>query len=340
MKHLFKNQQFLSIFLLASTAIFTNSLKALPSSLELLNLSIQDSYTVSRRISGRMLPQNQSMLSFEIQGRIMSFPADIGDAVKAGDVLASLDASEIQANFNQAKAQQKLTSLALDRFKDLKEDGFVSSQELDRALAEYDIASSQVEFFSVKLRQTQLIAPFDGLVQQRFYDPGSMVNPMQPVLELIDSKGVEGHISVPQKYLALLEIGASYAFDISGKTINATLKRLAPMTNVGSGNRLAIFSFTQFVAPGEVVNLLLKTQIQTTGAWVPLSALSQGNQGLWNIYTLVDNQDGSKSVAREIVSLEYTDGTYAFISGTIKSGDQVITGGASKVIEGQRFLNQ
>lgn len=340
MKNLSQTQQFLSILLLASTAIFTNSLKALPSSLELLNLSIQDSYTVSRKISGRMLPQNQSMLSFEIQGRIVSFSADIGDAVKAGDVLASLDASEIQANFNQAKAQQKLTGLALDRFKDLKEDGFVSSQELDRASAEHDIASSQVEFFSVKLRQSQLIAPFDGLVQQRFYDLGSMVNPMQPVLELIDSKGVEGHISVPLKYLELLEIDKSYEFDISGKTINATLERLSPMTNVGSGNRLAIFSFTQFIAAGEVVNLLLKTQIRTTGAWVPLSALSQGNQGLWNIYTLIDNQDGSKSVAREIVTLEYTDGTYAFISGTISNGDQVITGGASKVIEGQRFLNQ
>lgn len=313
---------------------------SLPSSLELLTLNLQDEYLVSRKLSGRILPKNQAMLSFEIQGRIINFPSDIGDPVSSGDVLASLDNSEIQASYNQAVAQQKLSGLVLDRYKDLKKDGFVSSQEYDRAIAENDIALAQVEFFKIKLRQSQLIAPFDGFIQQRFYDTGSMVNPMQPVLEIIDSKHVEAQVSVPLKYLDLLMLGELYEFESSNKIYQAKLERISPMTNVGSGNRLAIFSFKEFIVPGEVTNLVLKTQISSRGAWVPLTALSQGNQGLWNIYTLLDNQDGSKSVVREIVSLEYTDGIYAFISGTIKTGDRVITGGASKVIEGQRFLNQ
>jgi len=327
-----------AIFLLLFV-IGTNA-HSLPSSLELLTLNLQDDYLVSRKLSGRILPKNQAMLSFEIQGRINNFPSDIGDSVNAGDVLASLDNSEIYASYNQAVAQKKLSGLVLDRYKDLKKDGFVSSQEYDKAVAEYDIAASQVEFFKVKLRQSQLIAPFDGFIQQRFYDTGSMVNPMQPVLEIIDSKQVEAQVSIPLKYLDLLVPGELYEFELSNNVYQAKLERLSPMTNVGSGNRLAIFSFKEFIAPGEVTNLVLKTQISSRGAWVPLTALSQGNQGLWNIYSLIDNQDGSKSVVREIVSLEYTDGIYAFISGTIKTGDRVITGGASKVIEGQRFLNQ
>lgn len=334
-----QKSHFISTFLFFNLFLISSFIHSLPTSLELLNLNLQESYIVSRKLSGRMLPKNQSMLSFEIQGRIFNFPSDIGDSVKKGDVLALLDSSEIKANLNQARAKAKLASLALTRFQNLKEDGFVSFQELDRANAEFEIATSQVEFFEVKLNQTRLLAPFDGFVQQRFYDLGAMVNPLQPVLELIDSKAVEAHISVPLKYLELLSIGEDYEFDLAGKVHYAKLERLSPMTNLGSGNRLAIFSFDEFIAPGEVINLLLKTEIVSKGAWVPLSALSQGNQGLWNIYTLIDNKDGSKSVAREVVNLDYTDGEYAFISGTISSGDQVITGGASKVIDGQRFLN-
>ena len=72
-----------------------------------------------------------------------------------------------------------------------------------------------------------------------------------------------------------------------------------------------------------------------TGAWVPLKSLSQGTQGLWNLYTVSKNSNNQFKVAKEIVELIHVEGDNAYISGTISTGDMVVSGGAEKVIENE-----
>jgi RND family efflux transporter MFP subunit len=133
-------------------------------SLEVLEVEIQDSYKEIKLIPGKVLPTQISNLAFEIPGIVYKINADIGDRFAKGDVLAELDSREVNANFMQAEARFKLSKLALDRFEDLKKDGFISAQEFDRASAEYDVAKSELEFFKVKLSQTKITAPYDGFI--------------------------------------------------------------------------------------------------------------------------------------------------------------------------------
>lgn len=72
-----------------------------------------------------------------------------------------------------------------------------------------------------------------------------------------------------------------------------------------------------------------------TGAWVPLKSLSQGTQGLWNLYTVSKDNNEQYKVAKEIVELIHVEGDNAYISGTISTGDMVVSGGAEKVIENE-----
>ena len=104
-------------------------------SLEVLEVEIQDSYKEIKLIPGKVLPTQISNLAFEIPGIVYKINADIGDRFAKGDVLAELDSREVNANFMQAEARFKLSKLALDRFEDLKKDGFISAQEFDRASA-------------------------------------------------------------------------------------------------------------------------------------------------------------------------------------------------------------
>ena len=73
----------------------------------------------------------------------------------------------------------------------------------------------------------------------------------------------------------------------------------------------------------------------STGAWVPLKSLSQGTQGLWNLYTVKKDNNNQLKVAKEIVELIHVEGDNAYISGTISTGDMVVSGGAEKVIENE-----
>ena len=304
-------------------------------SLEITTIEIQDSYNTIQRFPGKILPLNYSKLAFEVPGKIADVKIDIGDAVKKNEILAALDPAEMQANLNQAQARFDLAEQALRRFKDLKSKGFISNQELDRANSEFLIAKAQVDLYSVKLEQTFIRAPFDGYIQNRFLDSGTVISPGAPILEIIDSTVVEAHVSVPSNVIEGLKEGEFYNFLIDGKIFSAKLKRFTKMSNQGSDNRLCIFEFNTFISPGSISYLQLNQQKLATGAWVPLKSLSQGTQGLWNLYTVSKDKNDQFKVAKEIVELIYVEGDNAYISGTISTGDMVVAGGAEKVIENE-----
>ena len=318
-----------SFFFLLAVDLSSNT------SLEITTIEIQDSYNTIQRFPGKILPLNYSKLAFEVPGKIADVKIDIGDAVKKNEILAALDPAEMQANLNQAQARFDLAEQALKRFKDLKSKGFISNQELDRANSEFLIAKAQVDLYSVKLEQTFIRAPFDGYIQNRFLDSGTVISPGAPILEIIDSTVVEAHVSVPSNVIEGLKEGEFYNFLIDGKIFSAKLKRFTKMSNQGSDNRLCIFEFNTFISPGSISYLQLNQQKLATGAWVPLKSLSQGTQGLWNLYTVSKDKSDQFKVAKEIVELIYVEGDNAYISGTISTGDMVVAGGAEKVIENE-----
>ena len=315
----------LNLFLIS--IIFSSELL----SLEILEVKMMESYKITREFPGKLLPAQQSNLAFEIPGKINVVNVDIGDAVKKGQILAELDNREATAQLKQAKAKYDLALQILNRYKDLRSEGHISIQDLDNANSEELIAKSQYEFYKVKLEQTKLIAPFDGVIQNRYLDTGSVINGGIPIVEILGSKNVEAHISIPLKFIDKLNIGNSYDFKIGNKRPKGVLARLAPMTPGGSDNRLAIFNFDTFFDPGSIAELKLSLNIEGRGTWVPIKSLSQSEQGIWAIYTVNDK----KVVVRDLVEILYFEGEYAFVNGTLNDGDFVVLGGAQKIIEGK-----
>ena len=299
--------------------------------IEILEIKMLDSYKITRNFPGKLLPSEQSKLAFEIPGKINIINVDIGDEVKKGQILAELDGREASAQLEQAKAKYDLAKQVLIRYKDLRSQGHISIQDLDNANSEELIAKSQYDFYKVKFEQTKLLAPFDGFIQNRFLDTGSVINGGVPIIEILDSTNVKAHISIPISYTNNLEIGNEYLFKIGNKEVIGYLERLAPMTPGGSDNRLAIFNFNSFFNPGSIAQLKLSMTTSGRGTWVPIKSLSQSEQGIWAIYTI--NQESV--VVRDLVDIIYFEGEYAYVNGTLKDGDLVILGGAQKIIEGK-----
>ena len=321
-KHIINRLNLFVISIILSSELF---------SLEILEVKMMDSYKITREFPGKLLPAQQSNLAFEIPGKINIINVDIGDAVKKGQILAELDNREATAQLKQAKAKYDLAVQILNRYKDLRSEGRISIQDLDNANSEELIAKSRYEFYKVKLEQTKLIAPFDGVIQNRYLDTGSVISGGIPIIEILGSKNVEAHISIPLKFIDKLNIGDSYDFKIGDKRPTGVLARLAPMTPGGSDNRLAIFNFDTFFYPGSIAELKLSLNIEGRGTWVPIKSLSQSEQGIWAIYTVNDK----KVVVRDLVEILYFEGEYAFVNGTLNDGDLVVLGGAQKIIEGK-----
>ena len=301
--------------------------------LEVLEVKTSQSYEISKNLPGELLPFQQSKIAFEITGRISSIFVDIGDRVKKDEVLAKLDDSEVNANLEQAVARLDLANQVLNRFEDLRKKGFISIQDFDKAKSEYLVAKSQVKFFEVKKSQTILRAPYDGFIQNRFVDEGTVINGSNPILEILDANKVEAHVSIPENLVNNLEVSNDYFFEIGQEKAKGKFKRLAPMSASGSNSRLAIFEFSDFFIPGSVIDLIIKIEKSEEGIWLPINSLSQSEQGLWSVYTVSD--DGSNRVEKDLVRILHFENNYAYVSGTLKDGDLVILGGLSKIIEGQ-----
>ena len=301
--------------------------------LEVLEVKTSQSYEISKNLPGELLPFQQSKIAFEITGRISSIYVDIGDRVKKDEMLAKLDDSEVNANLEQAVARLDLANQVLNRFEDLRKKGFISIQDFDKAKSEYLVAKSQVKFFEVKKSQTILRAPYDGFIQNRFVDEGTVINGSNPILEILDANKVEAHVSIPENLVNNLKVSNDYTFEIGQEKAIGKFKRLAPMSASGSNSRLAIFEFSDFFIPGSIIDLIIKIRKSEQGVWLPINSLSQSEQGLWSVYTVSD--DGSNRVEKDLVRILHFENNYAYVSGTLKDGDLVLLGGLSKIIEGQ-----
>ena len=298
---------------------------------DLYEVTIIEQYETSRLLPGKLAPKRRSTLGFEAQGLVKVIVVDIGDRVSKGDLLAELVDSEALALANEAKANLSMTQKAFVRAKSLNSEKLLSEQDLEAAELRYLVAKAQHDRSLARLRQTKIIAPYDGIIQSRLLDEGSIVNAGIPVLEILDSESVEAKVALPKSLMDAVKVGQTYQFILDGETSDAILTRLAPMSERGSNTRLGLFEFEGFFNPGSTARLNLKTLEAKRGAWVPLNSLSQAEQGLWTVFTLGSNNIASK----DYVELLHIENTMAFVSGTLKTGDMIIIGGSMKVAEGQ-----
>ena len=294
-------------------------------------VTITKEYAVNKMLPAKVVPKRQSILAFEVPGKVKNIKVDIGDRVNKGQLLAEIEDAEALARLNEAQANFLMAKNTFKRSQVLDEASYVSEQRLENEEFRVQIAKAQYEIAATKFQQTKILAPYDGIIQSRHLDEGSIVNPSVPVLEILDSKNVEAKVSLPKSIISEMRLDQKYSFLIDDKTSDARLMRLAPMSSKGSNNRLGIFAFDEFFSPGTTARLVLTVKESKPGAWVPLNALSQAEQGLWNVFTLSDDSTTQK----DYVELIHIEKAMAYVSGTLKTGDRVIVGGASKVAEGQ-----
>ena len=298
---------------------------------DLHKVTIVKEYAVVKMLPAKVVPKRQSLLAFEVLGKVKIITVDIGDKVKKGQLLAELEDAEALARVNEAQANFLMAKNTFKRSQVLDAASYVSEQRLESEEFRAQIAKAQYEIAMTKFQQTKIQAPYDGIIQSRLLDEGSIVNPSVAILEILDSKYVKAKVSLPKSIISQMRVDQTYPFLIGDQKSEARLMRLAPMSSKGSNNRLGIFAFDEFFSPGATARLVLTIKEFKPGAWVPLNALSQAEQGLWNVFTVSD--DGTTQ--KDYVELIHIENTMAYVSGTLKTGDRVIVGGTSKVAEGQ-----
>ena len=305
--------------------------------------------------AGEVKSRTESRLSFRVGGKMLKRAVDIGDTVKAGQVLAQLDPQDLRLGQDAARASVAMAQASYDqnaadfkRYKDLHDQGFIGPAELDRrdmalktARAQLDQARAQSNVQGNQASYAALLADASGVITGVDVEPGMVVAAGTPVLRLAHDGARDVVFSVPEDKVGLVKAMAAQPgrfkvrlWGTDAQALPATIREISaaadPMTrtflikaDVGTASGMRL---------GQTATVLMELP-QTAGVTkLPLSALreEQGKSAVW----LVDR--GNMTVKSQIVTLAGADGNDAVISSGLAPGQVVVTAGVHVLNPGQK----
>ena len=163
-------------------------------------------------LMGLIYSKSSPSLAVEVSGRVVEIIADVGDEVKAGDILAKIDSEKYNLQFSQAKAEiARLSALLVNKELDLQraeklfKDNLVSEEMMDRTKADFNALKEQMNAADAQLRnanrlieETNIKAPIESEVAIKHIDAGDYVQPGMVVYELVDTKNLKVDLSFPE----------------------------------------------------------------------------------------------------------------------------------------------
>ena len=309
----------------------------------------QPFYMRSADFLGYIAAENDSLIGFEVAGTIIDLPANPGDRVNQGDVLAVLDTGRRealvqarQAEVRRVAAEVELANLQATRLGNMHDDGLASEQDFDEArfraeALEAALASAKANAESSRLdiERSRLRAPFNGVIANQLVETGAVVTPSTPVLHVVSDGALEARIGVPQSILPSLNIGQTYQLHTGDRRFDARLRAIRQDIDPATLTVGAIFDFIDSLdlLDGQTVTLKLEERVEAEGGWLPLDALSEGSRGLWSVLVVSAEVEGHVA-RRESVEVIYSRGNRVFVRGTLPDSALVISGGLQRLSPG------
>lgn len=292
-------------------------------------------------LSGELEPAEQVSLYAKVNGFVRKLQVNIGDAVKKGQLLAVLEAPEMdQRLVSDRSSEQKLHSdylyaqQNLERLQEAaKTEGAVAAIELERAesamnsaKSAYESSQAQTGHSAQMQKYLHVVAPFDGVITERNVSEGALVGPGsgQPVFRVADEENLKLKIALPEKHAASVNEDMKVSFTVNsqpGKQFDAILSRSSRIIN--SQNRSVTLEFDvknteQNLSGGEYAQVKLKLKRKSPSLWVSPKSILNTQSG---IFVLTKNGGDIRRIpVKEGVRLD----TITEVFGNLKEGDLVV----------------
>ncbi|MEO8390251.1 efflux RND transporter periplasmic adaptor subunit [Polaromonas sp.] len=218
-------------------------------------------------VSGSLKAVNSAVIKARVAGELQGLTVREGDVVKAGQVIARIDATEYQSRVRQAreqaesaKAQVDVVQRQYDNNKALVDQGFISKTALDTSLANLNAAKSTyraaiaaTEVAAKSVDDTILKAPISGQVSQRLAQPGERVGIDTKIVEIVDLSRLELEATLSATDSMEVRVGQTAQLQIEGsrQPVTARVVRINPTAQAGSRSVLAYLSIDNPGAAGD-----------------------------------------------------------------------------------------
>lgn len=265
----------------------------------------------SLNVSGQVESKQTANISTRVMGYINRIYVNVGDHVKAGQMLVSINSNDLSAKRAQADAMIAQAQAALagaqkdyDRFTALYKRQSATAKELDNVTLQYKAAQAGLEAAkqmrneaSAQFSYANITAPFSGIVTQKLMDAGSMASPGIPILTVEQSGSFQVTAAVPESEIGLLKQGSDATMQVksTGKTLHGKVSEISRSSQFTGGQYLIKINLPgnekNDLYAGMYVNVSIPVAKADTGAneagavLVPKDALIIKDQ-LTGVYTI------------------------------------------------------
>jgi len=316
--------------------------------------NVQPSITVLD-LPGRLDAYSRAAIFARVSGYVRSWNADIGTRVKAGDVLAEIDAPDLdqqlfqaQSDLTNAKANAALAKVTNARYQALLPQSYVTHQAADEKAADLQAknalvksAQANVDRLKALSQYKRIVAPFDGIVTVRNTDIGNLINTGSAtgseMFVVADVHKLRLYVNVPQNYVPLVTEGTNAVLTVPerpGKTYTAKVERSAGAVDVASGTtrmQLVVDNTAGELMPGAYANVQLTVGDRHNVLVIPSSALIFNKDGLHVATVGTDNR-----VVMKPITIGRDLGAKIEIASGLAPEDRVIESAPDDIVNGDK----
>lgn len=299
--------------------------------------------------SGTLIALNTALVKAKIAGELLNVDARQGQLVKAGQVVARIDPTDVQARLNArmadvevAKAQLALAEKNRDSQQALLEKSFISKNAFDSTQSSYDVALARLrvaeaELVSARkaLSDAALVAPISGVVSDRYAEPGERVALDARVMGIVDLSRLEIEASIPASAIGLVRVGQSVDFRVDGfgdRKFQGKVSRISPATVPGTRS---ISIYIALENPGNTLRAGLFAQgellvSRAENVLLAPAAAVREEGGTPFVYVVSGNVLKRRAVQ---VLKEGPDAPVRIVSG-LSAGEQIVRGNLGQLRDG------
>ena len=186
---------------------------------------------VWREIAATVRSLEHIQASAETAGRVLRIHFDVGDHVRAGELLAELDASALEATRTAALAAVELAQAEADRVRRLRDEKVAPEREWDRAQTSLRQAEARLELAEIQLAKAKVLAPADAVVEARLVGPGDLAVPGTPLFELYDPRQVCLEAQLPVGDRDYAGLGAALAWNLGAADGQSRVSEVSPSSD-------------------------------------------------------------------------------------------------------------
>ena len=272
----------------------------------------------------------------KVGGEIRQLLVEEGDEVKKGQVLARLDGERLRLELNESEAKLRKLQRDYERNVDLQAKGLISDGDFEKIKYEMEALEAAFNLASLELDYTQVRAPIDGVIAERFVKMGNTISEGDALFRVTSLDPLVAYLHVPEREYRNIVAGQPVGIEIDalrGETIIATVSRVSPIIDPQTGTfkiTIEISDEKRRMKPGMFGRIGVIYDVHENALQIPRSALVE-DEGAASVFVV----DGDRAVRRAVDTGYGNRGMVEIVSG-LQEGDQVVTVGHASLKQDSR----